>query len=63
MHLTLYIYIKPNRIYEMMSTLIADRLGKLAIGGGGKKFVFFADARDLTLSCSAYTDEKIENPE
>jgi hypothetical protein len=22
----------------------------------------FADARDLTLSCSACTDEKIENP-
>jgi hypothetical protein len=29
---------------------------------GGESF-FFADARDLTLSCSAYTDETIENPE
>jgi hypothetical protein len=28
-----------------------------------KKKIFSADARDLTLSCSACTDEKIENPE
>jgi hypothetical protein len=28
-----------------------------------EKKIFFADAPDLTLSCSACTDEKIENPE
>jgi len=54
MHLTLHKK-KANRIHEKMSTLIADRLGEFVMGG---EIFFFADARDLTLSCSACTDER-----
>lgn len=54
---------KNNHIYETTSTLIADRLREFSMRVWCMYGNYLADARDSTLSCSACTDEKIENPE